>query len=103
MMRSIGSVIADSPAATLRSSDNAIVRQLLIRLLTGKGTPVSSNCRRRASSEEHTSELQSLMRSSYAVFCLKKTTTDHLTCNPNRTFDHHKNNSKTQENKAEHQ
>src|SRR3546814_7351453 len=26
----------------------------------------------RARSEEHTSELQSLMRSSYAVFCLKK-------------------------------
>src|SRR3546814_7810387 len=25
-------------------------------------------------SEEHTSELQSLMRTSYAVFCLKKTT-----------------------------
>src|SRR3546814_5715560 len=30
-------------------------------------------------SEEHTSELQSLMRISYAVFCLKKTTTDHNT------------------------
>src|SRR3546814_3098144 len=28
-------------------------------------------------SEEHTSELQSLMRISYAVFCLKKTTTIH--------------------------
>src|SRR3546814_2200275 len=27
----------------------------------------------RARSEEHTSELQSLMRISYAVFCLKKT------------------------------
>src|SRR3546814_9555977 len=27
------------------------------------------------SSEEHTSELQSLMRTSYAVFCLNKTTT----------------------------
>src|SRR3546814_3812171 len=27
---------------------------------------------RRARSEEHTSELQSLMRKSYAVFCLKK-------------------------------
>src|SRR3546814_5717081 len=27
-----------------------------------------------ARSEEHTSELQSLMRHSYAVFCLKKTT-----------------------------
>src|SRR3546814_3699096 len=28
-------------------------------------------------SEEHTSELQSLMRISYAVFCLKKTTQNH--------------------------
>src|SRR3546814_2397039 len=28
-------------------------------------------------SEEHTSELQSLMRISYAVFCLKKTTYRH--------------------------
>src|SRR3546814_7704848 len=31
--------------------------------------------RRRARSEEHTSELQSLMRISYAVFCLKTKTT----------------------------
>src|SRR3546814_6539257 len=30
---------------------------------------------RRLRSEEHTSELQSLMRTSYAVFCLKKKTT----------------------------
>src|SRR3546814_1695263 len=30
------------------------------------------NARRAARSEEHTSELQSLMRNSYAVFCLKK-------------------------------
>src|SRR3546814_1574519 len=30
--------------------------------------------RREARSEEHTSELQSLMRISYAVFCLKKKT-----------------------------
>src|SRR3546814_13528658 len=30
--------------------------------------------RRLVRSEEHTSELQSLMRISYAVFCLKKTT-----------------------------
>src|SRR3546814_10565977 len=29
-------------------------------------------------SEEHTSELQSLMRISYAVFCLKKKNTDKL-------------------------
>src|SRR3546814_15341033 len=33
--------------------------------------PRSSRCRR-GRSEEHTSELQSLMRNSYAVFCLKK-------------------------------
>src|SRR3546814_7294110 len=31
--------------------------------------------RRRVRSEEHTSELQSLMRISYAVFCLNKKTT----------------------------
>src|SRR3546814_10631755 len=30
-------------------------------------------------SEEHTSELQSLMRISYAVFCLKKKNTQYLT------------------------
>src|SRR3546814_6209905 len=33
----------------------------------GAGMPVTE-----ARSEEHTSELQSLMRTSYAVFCLKK-------------------------------
>src|SRR3546814_2327953 len=32
-------------------------------------------------SEEHTSELQSLMRISYAVFCLKKKTQQHITNN----------------------
>src|SRR3546814_7093163 len=31
-------------------------------------------CEHRQRSEEHTSELQSLMRISYAVFCLKKNT-----------------------------
>src|SRR3546814_10181577 len=38
-------------------------------------------------SEEHTSELQSLMRISYAVFCLKKKTltTSHITLNENIT------------------
>src|SRR3546814_3790138 len=36
------------------------------------GVPPSS------SSEEHTAELQSLMRSSYAVFCLKKKTDRHI-------------------------
>src|SRR3546814_10713079 len=54
-----------------------------------RGPPLSSASRMRAAmsdldldelrdelrSEEHTSELQSLMRISYAVFCLKKKTT----------------------------
>src|SRR3546814_8848149 len=35
------------------------------------------NCRPRPRTEEHTSELQSLMRISYAVFCLKKKKTAH--------------------------
>src|SRR3546814_5224912 len=36
---------------------------------------------RNARSEEHTSELQSLMRISYAVFCLKKTKKQLITIN----------------------
>src|SRR3546814_7435233 len=36
-------------------------------------------------SEEHTSELQSLMRISYAVFCLKKKKTSKHTSQPNPT------------------
>src|SRR3546814_2887646 len=35
---------------------------------------VGMRCGHRARSEEHTSELQSLMRTSYAVFCLQKKT-----------------------------
>src|SRR3546814_2064241 len=45
---------------------------------TGSGYPEgpgSGTCRR---SEEHTSELQSLMRISYAVFCLTKKRTHNL-------------------------
>src|SRR3546814_4320251 len=44
-----------------------------------------------ARSEEHTSELQSLMRISYAVFCLKKKTNKHTSRPSNtRTKTHHK-------------
>src|SRR3546814_5537430 len=51
--------------ATLRRSDTSGARSRAdIGLLAAK----------RLRSEEHTSELQSLMRSSYAVFCLKKKT-----------------------------
>src|SRR3546814_1898277 len=41
-----------------------------VRLVAGKGIEA------REESEEHTSELQSLMRISYAVFCLNKKTSN---------------------------
>src|SRR3546814_8340352 len=44
--------------------------------LVNHRTPASDGPKRSA---EHTSELQSLMRNSYAVFCLKQTTTTHTT------------------------
>src|SRR3546814_9115279 len=40
-------------------------------------------------SEEHTSELQSLMRISYAVFCLKKKNTHHDITTHHTYHDHH--------------
>src|SRR3546814_3745545 len=40
--------------------------------LTQRSTPIRPSRPEAARSEEHTSELQSLMRISYAVFCLKK-------------------------------
>src|SRR3546814_2303995 len=53
---------------------------IFISILTNK---LPENVRERARkigrSEEHTSELQSLMRISYAVFCLKKKNKNHQT------------------------
>src|SRR3546814_5422131 len=40
--------------------------------------PSSASVRNASRSEEHTAELQSLMRISYAVFCLKKITHRHI-------------------------
>src|SRR3546814_2881842 len=59
-----------------KASTSARMRQLL-RLIVSDGTGKQADAR----SEEHTSELQSLMRISYAVFCLKKKnkkTTSHI-------------------------
>src|SRR3546814_5278005 len=50
-----------------------------IRIVTG--FPAGGGSR----SEEHTSELQSLMRISYAVFCLKKKNKNHYTTNTSMT------------------
>src|SRR3546814_5907841 len=48
-----------------------------------RANPRADPRRPRPRSEEHTSELQSLMRISYAVFCLKKKTTHHISLNHN--------------------
>src|SRR3546814_9254120 len=52
---------------------------------------VGEPCQYEHRSEEHTSELQSLMRISYAVFCLKKKNTNKKKINSNNTKIQHKN------------
>src|SRR3546814_6891824 len=47
-----------------------------------------ANAARALRSEEHTSELQSLMRISYAVFCLKKKKTNEQNCRFNTDTNH---------------
>src|SRR3546814_10551027 len=48
---------------------------------SGLADAVDAFCEGIGRSEEHTSELQSLMRISYAVFCLKKKKTSYDICN----------------------
>src|SRR3546814_2185437 len=57
----LGSIIAGIAAPTEAASMGAVGSILVVVI-----------ARRFTRSEEHTSELQSLMRISYAVFCLKK-------------------------------
>src|SRR3546814_10169738 len=62
------------PAATGKSSRTACHAPIPLTLQTRRPLlPARSmHAGRQERSEEHTSELQSLMRISYAVFCLKK-------------------------------
>src|SRR3546814_6489422 len=59
-------------AATPEESIIGTLRMRRMKTRGGVGMASSASRRLRARSEEHTSELQSLMRISYAVFCLKK-------------------------------
>src|SRR3546814_2826054 len=59
---------ADFPLPTL----GARIEQILQELEFGRGFAMLRGLPVEDRSEEHTSELQSLMRISYAVFCLKK-------------------------------
>src|SRR3546814_8834155 len=62
---------ASWPGAT-PSTTCACARTSCVRCLPPTASACATKCSTR--SEEHTSELQSLMRISYAVFCLKKKT-----------------------------
>src|SRR3546814_4196997 len=67
--RIIGEQQLDDPRFGARQADAAAAQQILDRHLPVRWSPVRWSIVR---SEEHTSEHQSLMRTSYAVFCLKK-------------------------------
>src|SRR3546814_3988030 len=65
-------------------------RHRVAKLAASRGAGLAASCRagrgddepqpsRHRRSEEHTSELQSLMRISYAVFCLKKKKSNNIT------------------------
>src|SRR3546814_1505875 len=64
LVRSLIQALLDAPLFPARWRWNAVTALALPRFTGGKKTR----------SEEHTSELQSLMRISYAVFCLRTTT-----------------------------
>src|SRR3546814_4395951 len=78
-----------SSSATFSSKTNC-GRSSPTRRATSAKRPERSpeSPRPRPRSEEHTSELQSLMRISYAVFCLKKQKTNYVTTKTER--EHHK-------------
>src|SRR3546814_2287338 len=70
---------ADPPAAIAPNAPRAAIYRPGEGRTNHSATPSpsetgshSANCGACSRSEEHTSELQSLMRNSYAVFCLKK-------------------------------
>src|SRR3546814_10907089 len=63
LVREAGGFVTD-----FRGGDQCIARR---EFLAGNDT-IHSKLHKLVRSEEHTSELQSLMRISYAVFCLKK-------------------------------
>src|SRR3546814_2802589 len=65
-----GEVVFEGTVEELRKADTLTGRHLDDRASLKDGVREASGALR---SEEHTSELQSLMRISYAVFCLKKT------------------------------
>src|SRR3546814_5411369 len=63
---------------TLSVPASSALRPRIATMIRSMSDKIRSDTR----SEEHTSELQSLMRISYALFCLKKNTTHHYHISP---------------------
>src|SRR3546814_4530315 len=72
--RRSGPCFAASPSSIERKRCLPVARPCGHGSRVGLEKPARSGRKRIDRSEEHTSELQSLMRISYAVFCLKKKT-----------------------------
>src|SRR3546814_6177435 len=68
-MKAVSSPLARAIAAARSSADTSRPQA---RKSVQPETPDGASPMKNRRSEEHTSELQSLMRISYAVFCLKK-------------------------------
>src|SRR3546814_4170317 len=77
--------LADRPAAAGRRPPGLPLGRAAAALGDVRAGAVASSGHR---SEEHTSELQSLMRISYAVFCLKKKTTHTRSSHHKDTHEH---------------
>src|SRR3546814_2614536 len=76
LLASMSVTLTKSPAATATpssSSTPALGSVVILTEMNSSSVPSTGS-----RSEEHTSELQSLMRISYAVFCLKKKTKNNL-------------------------
>src|SRR3546814_4815029 len=78
-----GFEVLDQEVGVIAPADSGVEHALFLRTYARRLTLIVSPGGAPLRSEEHTSELQSLMRISYAVFCLKKKinishTTNHL-------------------------
>src|SRR3546814_6966643 len=71
-------LVADLRIPLVEAVDiDVVIRAFAGLAQRGRAIGVGDTCRKAVlRSEEHTSELQSLMRNSYTVFCLKKKKTD---------------------------
>src|SRR3546814_7447236 len=82
-------IVAGRPRRAISASSSRTTRAPPIEVSTVRTSASRVKSSTTARSEEHTSELQSLMRNSYAVFCLKinktHSNTHYVNCLPLHT------------------